>query len=353
MKALRYHAQKDFRIEDVVEPVTGEGEVKLRVAVCGICGSDIHEYQSGLVAVPTKRPHPQTGLAAPITGGHEFSGTVIEIGAGVTLFAAGDRVAVRPTLPCYKCRYCQAGRHSQCTQLATIGLSAHGGFSEFAVVRQDCLVRLPDSVSYEQGAYAEPLACGVHAVKRSGLKIGDTVAVVGGGVIGLLAMQAAIAAGATSAYLFDPIEQRRSIASRVGATATFDPKDAEAVKQFNALTSGFRADVVLECAGTPAALALADALAGRGGVIVSMSVHMENVSLPMQGFFLREKSLVFSAGYDNDDYLTALGLIAAQRVHTSAELTTARISLANAVDEGFKRLTDERRFSECKILISP
>lgn len=353
MKALRYYGQKDFRLEDVPEPTPGANEVKLRVAVCGICGSDLYEYSAGLVAVPTKRPHPQTGLTAPITGGHEFSGVVCEIGSGVTQFAVGDRVAVRPTLPCYRCRYCQEGRQSQCLQLATVGLSAHGGFSEFAVVRQDCLIALPDAVSFEQGAYAEPLACGVHAVKRSGLRPGAIAAVVGGGVIGLLAMQAAIAAGATSVYLFDPIAMRREIASRIGATATFDPKSSDSLKAFASMTGGYRADVVLECAGTSPALLLADSLAGRGGVIVSMSVHSENVPLPMQGFFLREKSLVFSAGYDNQDYQTAMDLIATGRVHTSAQMTTSQIRLENILEEGFGRLVGEMRQEECKILVAP
>lgn len=353
MKALRYHGQRDFRLEDVSEPQPTANEVKIRVAVCGICGSDIHEYVSGLIGVPTKRPHPQTGLAAPITGGHEFSGTVTEVGAGVTQFAVGDRVAVRPTLPCYRCRYCQEGRQSQCTLLATVGLSAHGGFSEFAVVRQDCLVSLPDGVSFEQGAYAEPLACGVHAVKRSGLRSGAVVAVVGGGVIGLLAMQAAIAAGATSVYLFDPIARRREIASQVGASATFDPNNTDALKAFASLTAGYRADVVLECAGNPQALLLADALAGRGGVIVSMSVHTKDVSLPMLGFFLREKSLVFSAGYDNADYLTAMQLISAGRVQTSTPMTTSRIGMDDIIAGGFERLIGVERQAECKILVTP
>jgi len=153
MKALRWHGRKDIRLDDVPEPVAGPGEVKVKVKWCGICGSDVLEWQVGPVVVRETKPHPQTGKTAPITLGHEFSGDVADIGSGVTDINVGDRVTVRPTMPCYKCYWCRKGRYVQCAVLATIGLAADGGFAEYIVVPSDNVYKLPDQVTYEMAAF--------------------------------------------------------------------------------------------------------------------------------------------------------------------------------------------------------
>ena len=139
MKALRWHAQRDIRLDEVPEPSPGPGEVKLKIKWCGICGSDIHEYESGPLLVPAKRPHPQTKKMAPITLGHEFSAEVVEIGAGVSGFNVGERVVIRPTMPCYNCYWCKRGQHIQCTTMGTMGGAADGGFAPYVVARSDTL----------------------------------------------------------------------------------------------------------------------------------------------------------------------------------------------------------------------
>lgn len=353
MKALRYYNQKDFRLEDIPEPVPGFGEVKVHVKCCGICGTDLHEYVSGLVSIPTVKPHPQTGKVAPIVGGHEFSGVVSALGAGVLGIEVGDRVAVRPTLPCYQCNYCRTGQHSQCSKLAAIGISADGAFSEYVIARQDCVVQLPGWVSFEEATYAEPLACGVHAVKRSAMKPGARVAVIGAGTIGLMTLQAALVCGAGAVYVFDPNPRRRDLAKAVGATAVFDPAAGDPGKELARLTENRRADVVIECAGIPAALPLANTLAGRGAVILSMGMQGGGVTLDVRDMFMREKSLVFSIGYNNDDYLAAVSFISNGRIKTDELLTTGRIPLADVLTSGFESLLGPQRLEHCKILVCP
>lgn len=353
MKALRYYGPRNLRLEDVPEPEPGAGEVKVKVKFCGICGSEVHGFLEGLAIAPIDKPHPQTGRMVPITWGHEFSGIVAQLGAGVTGVAVGDRVAVRPTLPCYECHYCRQGKHVQCSVLATVGAAADGAFAEYVIARQDCLCVLPENVSFEAGAYAEPLACGIHAVNRSGLRLGAAVAVVGAGPIGLLTLQAAVACGAGSAYVVETVRQRRVVAKKVGATEVFDPRDADLGKRIAVLTNGKRADIAFECSGTREGLLLADSLTGRGGTIVVAGVITQPIEFSFLNLFLREKTIVASQGYLNGEFETAVSLLASGRVRTDPLLTSTKIHLNEILGKGFDELTSSRRHEHCKILVSP
>jgi (R,R)-butanediol dehydrogenase/meso-butanediol dehydrogenase/diacetyl reductase len=241
----------------------------------------------------------------------------------------------------------------QCNVLAAIGAAADGAFAEYAVVRQDCLHPLPENVSFEAGAYAEPLACGIRAVNRSGLRPGAIVAVVGAGPIGLLTLQAAIACGASSAYVFEIAPQRRGIAQELGATEVFDPCDAGLGKKFTTLTKGLRADIAFECSGTVEGMLLADSLTGRGGVIVSAGVISEPVKLSFLNLFLREKAIITSQGYVNEEFEAAVRFLAAGRVRTDPLLTSKKIHLGEILEKGFGELASARRHEHCKILVSP
>lgn len=352
MQALRYYRQKDFRLETMPDPQPGPGEAKIKVKWCGICGSDVQEYRSGPQMVPTK-PHPQTGKSAPVTGGHEFSGEIIEVGAELTGFAPGDRVVVRPTLPCYHCHYCRQGRFIQCVVLATMGGAADGAFAEYAIARSDCLYKLPDHVTFEQATYAEPLACAVRAVQRSGMEPGATVVVLGAGPIGLLTLQTALACGASKAYVFETVQSRRELAEELGATASFDPREGNPGKLIASLTEGRRAEIVFECAGTASALLLADSVSGRGSTILQMGVPSEPVEFPFHNLFMREKSIIASQGYVNDQFQTALDFIASGKVRCDPIMTSAKISLNDIVEKGFEELTGPNGYKHCKILVTP
>ena len=174
MRAVVYRGREDLDITDLAEPPVGPGEVRLRVGFNGICGSDLHEYFAGPIFIPNGQAHPLTGRELPLTLGHEFSGTVVELGPGVEGVAGGDgvegaaegdRVAVTPLYYCGTCPACAEGRYNVCAQIGFHGLMAYGGMAETTVVPQHMLHRLPDRVSLEMGALVEPMAVAHHAAK--------------------------------------------------------------------------------------------------------------------------------------------------------------------------------------------
>jgi (R,R)-butanediol dehydrogenase/meso-butanediol dehydrogenase/diacetyl reductase len=351
MKALRWHGQGDIRLDEIPEPCAKENEVKIAVRWCGICGSDISEYKSGPHIIPVRRPHPRTGRQAPITLGHEFSGSVVEIGGGVVGIQVGDKVTVRPTLPCYQCHFCKSGRHVLCSTLATIGIAADGAFAQYIVVPSDNVYKLPDNVSYEAGSFCEPLAVAIHAGNKAGLVAGDSVAVIGAGPIGLLVLQAALACGAGQVFVLEPIPDRRDIALRLGAAAVFDSREESIGREIAKLTDGLRAAITFECAGDPNAMIAALSISGKGGRIIEVGYMTKPCEFPFSTLFSHDKSIIASQGYEQE-FPTAIAFIASGRVDCTP-LITAKIGLDNIIERGFNELTSERRNQHLKILVSP
>lgn len=187
MKAVRFHAALDIRVDDVPIPDIKPNFVRVKPAFCGICGSDLHEYEDGPHIIPAKgKPYSLTGESLPLTLGHEFSGVVDEVGEGVTIVKKGDKVAIQPTIYDEDCNSCSLGLTNCCAQFGFIGLSGWGGgMSEYATVPAYSVKKLPDDMPLDIGALVEPLAVGWHAVKASPFKEGDSVMVLGGGPIGL------------------------------------------------------------------------------------------------------------------------------------------------------------------------
>src|SRR5581483_6673837 len=224
MRALRFHGARDLRLEDVPEPTAPRAnEVVVRPASCGICGTDLHEYTSGPIVTPVE-PHPLTGAQNPQILGHEFAGDVIATGAGVTRISEGDRVAVMPLAYCGSCAYCRRGLQHLCATMACVGLShAWGGMAELATVEEYQVVRLPDDVSYQQGALIEPTAVAAYGVERAGIAPGDRVLITGAGPIGALAALCAHAAGASAIYVSEPNPARRTRAETLDVATVLDP----------------------------------------------------------------------------------------------------------------------------------
>lgn len=351
MKALRWYAKKDIRLEDMAVPPVGPDQVKVKVKWCGICGSDIHEYQAGPFIIPTK-PHPMPGSKMPpIILGHEFSGVVTEVGANVKNTKVGERVAIRPTMPCYQCYWCKKGKHIQCSALGAMGGSYDGAFSEYSVIPSDCVYKMPDKLSFEDASLAEPLACAVHAVRRSGLRPGDSVAVIGAGPIGLLTMQVAKASGAASVYVVEVIEKRSKIALELGAEAVFNPTKVDAGKEIAKATEGRRVDIAFECVGSPEAMMTALKASMKGGTILAMGMMEKSCDFPFLTLFLQEKTIIASQGY-TDEFPTAISYLADGRVNV-APLITAKIKLDDIIEKGFKVLTSDLKLDHFKIIVTP
>src|SRR4029078_1304692 len=225
MRALRFHAARDLRIEDVAEPgPPGPTQVTVAPRCCGICGTDLHESTSGPIVTPAS-PHPLTGATLPQILGHELSAEVVAVGSAVHPGAVGDRTFVLPLIYCGRCDYCRRGLQHLCVTMACTGLSADwGGMSELANLEEYQVFRIPDAVSDEQGALIEPCAVAAYGVSRGPVRPGDSVLIAGARPSGAFAALCAAAAGAGSVYMTEPNESRREQARRLDLGEVFDPE---------------------------------------------------------------------------------------------------------------------------------
>jgi len=351
VKAARWFDRHDVRVVDIPEPTAGPGQVVLRVGSCGICGTDLEEFRHGPVLIPTDEPHPLTGQAAPLTLGHEFWGTVVEVGRDVTGLRHGDRVAPEICLACGICAYCKGGEPARCRIWATLGLHADGGLAEYVTVQASSCVRIPDSMADDDGALIEPTEVAVRAVRSGGLTLGERAVVIGGGAIGLLVLQTAHAAGAREVYVVEPGASRRELARTLGADAAIDPADPGWQDELIERCDGLGPDVVLECAGVPGAADGALAIARKGGRIVLVGIINERVPMRLLEVVVGEKHLLGSVQHDSvHDLPAAVDLLATGRVR-GRPLVTSRIPLDRVVEDGFMALVPGG--DQVKILVGP
>lgn len=348
MKALRWHGPRDLRLEQIEEPKVQPGKVKLRVEWCGICGSDLHEYTAGPIFIPKDAPHPITGEKAPIVMGHEFSGQVVEIGEGVTKFKPGDRVVVEPIYACGECETCRQGLYNLCPKMGFLGLAGGGGgFSEYVVFDDYRVHKIPDSVSYEQGALVEPAAVALYAVRQSRLKAGDKAAVFGTGPIGLLVIEALKAAGAAEIYAVELSPERKQKAAELGAIV-IDPKEYDVVEELRKRTGG-GVDVAYETTGVGPVLTQSLNAVKPNGELMVLSIWEKEATIHPNHIVLAERKINAIIGYR--DVFPAVISLMAQGYFPADKLVTKRIKLEDAVSEGFEALLKER--NQVKILVKP
>ena len=351
MKAAVWHARKDIRIETVPDPsAPGPGEVILKVSTCGICGTDLEEYISGPIFVPTDKPNPLTHQMAPLILGHEFAGEVVEVGRDVP-FKPGDFLAPDTIIPCGECYYCKRHELTLCDNLAILGLMGNGGLAEYCKVPISMCIELPPSLSLEYAALAEPLSVAVRAVRKSRLRIGETVAIFGGGTIGLFCLQIAVSAGASAVYVVEPVPQRRELALQLGATGVIDPKATDPVEELRNLTK-IGPDVVLEACGVPSVTPITIDAARKQGRIVLLGIPGSKSSINFFNVVVTEKEVIGSMSHVYDeDFYTALRLLAEGRIDAE-KLITHRIPLDQLVTHGLEHL-EKRPLDTLKILVQP
>ncbi|ELZ98137.1 alcohol dehydrogenase zinc-binding domain protein [Haloferax mucosum ATCC BAA-1512] len=356
MQAAHYYGQKDVRIEDIETRAVGETAVRIEVDACGICGSDLHEYAAGPISVPSETPHPLSQETAPVRMGHEFSGTVTEVGTEVVDLEVGDAVVVNPVLSCGNCRYCRAGEYHTCEAVGFIGLSGgDGGFAESVVVDTQHVVPLGDDVPIEHGALVEPLSVGLHAVRRSEVQAGDSVAVFGSGPIGLAVIQCARAAGAGRIYVSEPRQARRERAIACGANEVIDPSSTDAVEYVTTQTDG-GADVTFEVAGVEASFNAAVQSTKRGGTATVVSTSEAEIRTDVNQLVLGERTVTGSLAYlagprSEEEFGRVIDMLADGRLDPEP-LVTDRISLEALVEDGFEQLLDPES-EHVKILVKP
>jgi (R,R)-butanediol dehydrogenase / meso-butanediol dehydrogenase / diacetyl reductase len=340
MKALRWYARKDVRYVDAPEPSPGPGQLKIKVTLAGICGTDLKEYAYGPVLIPPNK--------VPITMGHEFSGTVAAIGKGVKGFKVGDRVSGVGNSYCGECYACKIGRYNLCLNQGFNGLFSDGCMAEYFVLPDYSCYKLPDSLSDELGALVEPLAVALHAVGQAQIQVGDKVAVLGDGTIGLCSLLAAKAAGASRVYVIAKHHGRGALALKLGAAAVIYTTDGDPVKQLQDLTGGIGADAALECVGRPETPQLAVELTRRGGIAVIVGIFEQKGMFDFSSITFTEKTMVGSSIYV-DEGKTAIALMADKSIDPSP-LISSVVPLKDAAKKGFEALINDKE-ANIKVLL--
>lgn len=303
MRAARYYGREDIRIEEVVEPAPGVGEVKLKNAFAGICGSDLHAYFAPEnLAIDLSQPHPLTGATPPLILGHEFSGTVVEIGEGVTDVAEGDRVAVWPVYYCGRCAACRNKKYNLCPDIGFHGITSKGGgTAAFTTIAANKVHKLPESVDLRLGALVEPMAVGWHAVRRSGARAGQSALIAGAGPIGIGIWFALRAQGVDRVIVSEPSESRRGVLQRLGAVAV-DPTATDPGAAVAELTNGDGIDVAFDAAGAAAATTQALASLTPGGRLVIVAFHERPIDFNPSSIIMLETEVVGANAHLPEDF---------------------------------------------------
>ncbi len=345
MRCARLTGPRTVEIVDIPEPEAASGTVVVAIGSCSVSASDVEAFERGSID--------------PVSWfGHGWTGSVVAIGDGVRGRFEGERVVVGAPPACGRCSTCRAGHPGNCPEVvaAIVGAdewsSGHGGFAERIRVDARRVHRLPEGVPDEDAALVEAAAVAAHAVERSGLRVGDVVAVVGAGTIGLLVAEVARLAGAARVVAVDPDADRRELACELGADAAFNPGDGAAA-WLDRTATGVGADVVFDAAGRPGSLADAVRLARRGGTVVAVSVASHDTAVVPALLLDRELDLKGSLGYRVGDVERVLTLMADDRLRVdrlrgvSLGLDGLAAALAEIADGrgavGARRLVDPAR----------
>jgi L-iditol 2-dehydrogenase len=329
MKALVLKEYGKLTYEDVPSPVAGPEDVLVRVKACAICGSDVHGMDG------------RTGRRIPpVVMGHEAAGVVEAVGAAVTDYRPGDRVTFDSTVSCGHCAYCRQGDVNLCDDRKVLGVSCadyrlDGAFAEFVALPARILYRIPDALSFERAALVEPLSVALHAVRRSRVKAGDAVVVVGAGLIGLLVVQCLRAAGCSPVLAVDPVQGRLDLAVRFGASRGLSPDAVDVASAVREATAGRGADAAFECVGLTPTIATAVSVLRKGGTLALVGNVSPTVDLPLQAAVTRELNLLGSCA-SAGEYPACLDLLAAGTVDVDP-LVSAVAPLADG-DAWFQRL---------------
>ncbi|OSD00992.1 GroES-like protein [Trametes coccinea BRFM310] len=350
MRALRYYGPEDVRLDNIPEPSPKAGQVKVKVAWNGICGSDLHSWHAIIAGVsPTStNPHPVTKETLPVTMGHEFSGTVAEVGPGVdaSRFNVGTKVVVEPLISCMEptCPFCSTGARNLCRNATFIGIGGRGGgLSEYVCVDQNQVFPIASHVPLDVAAIIEPLSVAWHAVKRSNLKAGDSVLVLGGGPIGLLTLRAAKAWGAKWIALSEPALKRRDLAIQHGADVVFDPTapGVDLVAEIIRATEGRGADVVYDCAGLQQTLDAACLAVKPRGHVMNVAVWDHRPTLNIGSMTVKEFTLSSVLAYDRV-HAEVVEAVGQGKFDGLESLITRRIGFEDFVEKGIKALLHEK-----------
>lgn len=319
------------------EPQAGPGVAVVSIERCGICGTDVAAFRHG-------HPYP------PFLSGHEWCGRVSAIGPGVDQLTVGERVVIGSPPACGRCPECRAGFTQCCARRLELNpLPPHGGYAPRIAVEASRLIPVPADLPLDDAAQIEPATVALHAVRRSGLRLGDTVVIQGTGPVGLFVLQLARIAGAGQLIAIEPNEKRRALAAALGADVTLAPA-AEVLERVRDCTRGLGADVVFECAGSAQALDTAVALARTGGSVMMLAPAAEPVRIDTNLWLIREVTVSISLAHNHEEFGITIGLLRDGRLR-AAPLHSKTVGLRDlpatmaALASGGADL--------CKVLVAP
>jgi len=342
MKAAMLYGVKDLKVEDVEVPKVEAGEVLVKVKAATTCGTDLKIFQRGYV---------EKVIKFPTIFGHEWAGEVVDVDKGLEWPKKGMRVRAGNSAPCLHCAMCQRGKYNLCENMIWLW----GAYAEYIKVPARMVLvnmqEIPEGVSFEEAAITEPLACVLHGVEEADVKLGDTVAIIGAGPIGLLHLLTVKKIGATKAIVIDLVDERLDFAQKLGADVTINSGKENVEARIKELTGGYGADVAIEAIGLPATWEQALRLTRKGGVVLEFGGCPPETEVKVNAEMLHYGELTVMGTFHTTPlhFREALNLIATRTIDVRP-LVTRKMKLDN-IKEAFEILSTSR--SEIKIGILP
>ena len=337
MKAAVFFDKNDMKIVNRKIRKPNDDEVTIKIEFCGICGTDLHIYHGQEGAAKTK---------PPIILGHEISGTVSAVGEDASTLKVGDRVCIDPNTYCGECYYCKNAKEHLCNDMVGVGTTTDGGFAEYCTLKSKMVIPIGANLSFEEAAFAEPVACCLHGIDLTDIKVGDNVLIIGGGNIGLIMVQLAKISGASKIILIEPDKNKRKLGLKYGADIAIHPGD---IQNNLVNTTISRIDKVIECVGKPETIAQGIKLASKGATIMMFGLTAPNEKLEIYPFEIFKKELKITSSFVNP--------------HTQARtvelLENSRVKVKELIEEILpleklvEALTEDKYRRMTKILIKP
>jgi len=342
MKAAMIYGIKDLRVEDVETPKVGAGEVLVKVRAATTCGTDLKIFHRGYV---------EKVIRLPTVFGHEWAGDVVEVGEGLEWPRKGMRVRAGNSAPCLRCRMCQKGKYNLCENMIWLW----GAYAEYIKVPAHMVIvnmqEIPQHVSYEEAAVAEPLACVLHGIEEAKVKLGDSVAIIGAGPIGLLHLLTVKKMGAEKAIIVDLVEERLDFAKKLGADKTVNAGRENVLERIKQLTDGYGADVVIEAIGLPTTWEQALKLVRKGGTVLEFGGCPPGTEIKLSTEQLHYGEVTVMGAFHATPlhFRKALNFIASKTIDVKP-LITAKMKLEE-IKEAFEILSTSK--THIKIAINP
>ncbi|MFA4924699.1 MAG: zinc-dependent alcohol dehydrogenase family protein [Ignavibacteriaceae bacterium] len=319
MLAAVFNGNKNIVLSDYPLRTLEKNELLIKVACCGVCGTDKHIYEG------------QSPSSIPVILGHEYSGIIIEKGDSDSKFNIGDKVAIDPNIYCGHCDYCRKGLVSFCENLKALGVSMNGGFAEYSIVPASQAYILPPDFDLSIAAFSEPLSCCLRGIEQADIQQGNTVVIIGGGSIGLLMVQLVRNSGASKIILVEPDSSKQKLGIELGADCSLSPYNEKIFDEIKELTDS-QVDVVIECVGSKETVVNAIKMAGKGGkvIIFGLAPKDQNVTLNLQYLFQNELK-IFNSFLNPFTIKPAIDLLVNKKISVQ-KLLTKQIYLKDMAD---------------------